>query len=93
MRAAIKSVLIVMTVVSVLTFAACGIKKDQTLEEKYRITNYSAVLYDNGSAEYRNYGKGTDEDTVFELASNGKTVAAYIALAMTEEGILQRTRE
>ena len=88
MRAAIKSVLIVMTVVSVLTFAACGIKKDQTLEEKYRINNYSAVLYDNGSAEYRNYGKGTDEDTVFELASNGKTVAAYIALAMTEEGIL-----
>ena len=33
-------------------------------------------------------GKGTDEKTVYELGSNGKTVAAYTALAMVKEGIL-----
>jgi CubicO group peptidase (beta-lactamase class C family) len=35
---------------------------------------------------YENYGKGIDEDSVFELGSNGKTVTAYIAIKLVQEG-------
>ena len=50
--------------------------------------DYTIVHYDNGSLMYENYGKGTDENSVYELGSNGKTVAAYTALALVDEGIL-----
>jgi CubicO group peptidase (beta-lactamase class C family) len=54
---------------------------------KYDIRNYSIVYSKDGSSEYQNYGTGTTEHTVFELGSNGKTVAAYIALKMVDEGV------
>lgn len=52
------------------------------------VTNYTIVYSDNDALEYVNHGKNTDEKTIYELGSNGKTVAAYAALAMVEEGIL-----
>lgn len=52
------------------------------------VTNYTIVYSDNDVLEYVNHGKNTDEKTIYELGSNGKTVAAYAALAMVEEGIL-----
>lgn len=50
--------------------------------------NYTIVRFENGAVTYENSGKGTDEKTVYELGSNGKTVAAYTALAMVDDGIL-----
>ena len=52
------------------------------------IKNDTIVYYDNGALEYVNHGKNTDEKTVYELGSNGKTVAAYVALAMVDNGVL-----
>ncbi|MBO4391521.1 MAG: serine hydrolase [Lachnospiraceae bacterium] len=50
--------------------------------------NYTIVRFEDEKVTYENFGKGTDENTVYELGSNGKTVAAYTALAMAEEGVL-----
>ena len=50
--------------------------------------DYAAVYYQNGSADFDYSGKGVDENTVFELGSCGKTVAAYTALALVDEGKL-----
>lgn len=88
MKNAVRLFAVIFVVLFSLTLSACGNKEGRPLEEKYDIKNCSAVLYDNGSIEYYNYGEGADEKTVYELASNGKTVAAYIALAMVDEGIL-----
>lgn len=57
-------------------------------QNKYGINNYTVVTSDNGAVEYLNYGSGTSEQTVYELGSNGKTVAAYVALRMVDEGLL-----
>ncbi|MBP5471206.1 MAG: beta-lactamase family protein [Lachnospiraceae bacterium] len=49
--------------------------------------DYTIVRYENGEVTYEN--SGSDENSVYELGSNGKTVAAYTALAMVDEGILE----
>lgn len=74
--------------VLIISVLAVSCNKEQTLEKKYGIKNYSAVCFQNGSADFFHYGKETDENTIFELGSCGKTVAAYIALAMVDEGRL-----
>jgi len=51
--------------------------------------DYSAVYFQNGSADFDYSGKSVDENTVFELGSCGKTVAAYTALALVDEGKLE----
>ena len=65
----------VLLIISAL-FVSCG--KD-----------YAAVYYQNGSTDFDYSGKGVDENTVFELGSCGKTVAAYTAIALVEEGKLE----
>ncbi|MCR5460619.1 MAG: beta-lactamase family protein [Acetatifactor sp.] len=52
------------------------------------VKNYTIVYSDNDALEYVNHGRNTDEKTIYELGSNGKTVAAYVALAMVDEGVL-----
>ncbi|MBO4579123.1 MAG: beta-lactamase family protein [Clostridiales bacterium] len=52
------------------------------------VRNISAVYYDKGPVVYKNEGDGVDKNTVYELGSCGKTVAAYTALVMADEGIL-----
>lgn len=49
---------------------------------------YSIVYYESGKAVFQNYGDEINEKSVFELASNGKAVSAYIALKMVDEGKL-----
>ena len=56
------------------------------LAHKYGIKDYSIVYSTNGQITYENFGKGIDENSMFELGSNGKTVAAYIALKLVQEG-------
>ena len=56
------------------------------LAQKFGIKDYSIVYFENGQIKYDNFGKGIDENSVFELGSNGKTVTAYIALKLVREG-------
>lgn len=55
------------------------------LAQKYGIKDYSIVYSTNGQITYENFGKGIDENSMFELGSNGKTVTAYIALKLVLE--------
>jgi CubicO group peptidase (beta-lactamase class C family) len=77
----IMSVLIL--VLSMFTSYAAG---NNELAIKYGINDYSIAYFENGQVNYENYGKGIDENSVFELGSNGKTVTAYIALKLVKEG-------
>ena len=63
-----------------------GAEFDNPVTGDYGIRNYSIAFYENGTVSYENYGDGTDENTVFELGSNGKTIAAYVALMLVDEG-------
>ena len=56
------------------------------LVHKYGIKNYSIVYSTNGQITYESFGKGIDENSMFELGSNGKTVTAYIALKLVQKG-------
>ncbi len=56
------------------------------LAQKYGIKDYSIVYSTNGQITYENFGNGIDENSMFELGSNGKTVTAYIALKLVQEG-------
>jgi len=70
------SIIAVLGIVLVLGFAA------------HDREGYSIVYYESGKAVFQNYGDEINEKSVFELASNGKTVSAYIALKMVDEGEL-----
>ena len=74
----------VVFMISVFTVFAAN--NNTELAGKYGIKDYSIAYYENGQVTYENYGKGVDENSVFELGSNGKTVTAYIALKLVEEG-------
>ncbi len=50
--------------------------------------DYSAIYFQNGSADFDYSGKDVDENTVFELGSCGKAVAAYAAMSLVAEGKL-----
>ena len=86
MKKLFRLIICISVIAVILSIAACDTKG--TAENKYGIKNYSIVYSRNGTSEYQNYGAGTNEQTVFELGSNGKTVAAYVALRMVDEGIL-----
>ena len=65
---------------------AYGAEANEPLAQDYGITNYSIAYFENDKITYENYGYGIDENSVFELASNGKVVSAYIALKLVDEG-------
>ncbi len=88
MKTTIRFLILVYVFIISISLSACTNQKEDSLTEKYNIKNYSAALYSDNSTEFYNYGENTDEKTVYELASNGKTIAAYIALAMVNEGKL-----
>ncbi len=56
------------------------------LAQKYGIKDYSIAYSKDGQITYENFGKKIDENSIFELGSNGKTVTAYIALKLVQEG-------
>ena len=65
-----------------------GAEMAQSLAGDYGINGYSIAYSENGEITFQNYGNGIDEKSVFELASNGKVVSAYIALKLVDEGKL-----
>ena len=88
MKTAIRLFVIAFIFIITISLSACKNQREQSLEEMYNIKNCSVVYFENNSTEFYNFGNGTDEKTVYELASNGKPIAAYIALEMVNEGIL-----
>ncbi|MBR5420440.1 MAG: serine hydrolase [Lachnospiraceae bacterium] len=88
MKRTIRLPLLITAILAAVMLSACGEMRG-AVEEKYDIHNSTIVYFDQGSESYANTGKGTDENTVYELGSNGKTLAAYTALAMVGEGILE----
>lgn len=82
MRNKIKVLAVLSAIFVAISFTACA-KQDEN-----GINNYTVVYSDNGVVKYQNYGNGTTAQTVYELGSNGKTVAAYVALRMVDDGLL-----
>lgn len=72
-------ILIVPILILVMALTACS-------AEQHGIHSYSVAKGEGDSVTYSNFGEGIDENSVFELGSNGKTVAAYIALKLVDEG-------
>lgn len=87
MRFALKIDLLILAITVILFFTGCS-NAEQSSAKDYGINNCSIVYCESGVVEYENHGNNTNEQTVYELASNGKTVAAYTALAMVDDGIL-----
>lgn len=79
---------IMMTCISILLLATQLPGNDGIIRKakEYGVNDYSITYYDNGTVTHENPGKASDENTVFELGSNGKMVAAYIALKLADEG-------
>ena len=83
--------------VPAFTIIACGLimgiiiygwKKTKLMENSHTINGYSIAYCENDKTVFQNHGHGIDETSVFELASNGKVVSAYIALKLVDEGKL-----
>ena len=77
--------------ISILSGLLVGITAHATQETElmassYDINGYSVAYYENDRVVFQNYGDGIDENSVFELASNGKVISAYIALKLVDEG-------
>lgn len=85
MRNLFRLIIVMAVVLMAVSFSGCN---SQEKDNKYGIHNYTIIYSNDGKVEYQNYGSGTTEQTVYELASNGKTVAAIVALRMVDEGIL-----
>lgn len=65
-----------------------GAQSSQVLAKNYGINGYSIAYSESEKVTFQNYGRGINEKSVFELASNGKVVGAYIALTLVDEGKL-----
>lgn len=82
---------LVLILISILSGLLMGITAHATQETElmassFDINGYSVAYYENDRVVFQNYGDGIDEKSVFELASNGKVISAYIALKLVDEG-------
>ncbi len=83
-----KIVLVFIFILSVLLMGitAHATQETELMASSYDINEYSIAYYENDRVVFQNYGDGIDENSVFELASNGKVISAYIALKLVDEG-------
>lgn len=72
--------------VLLIIITTCGSAVNKVYAMDSEVNDYSIAYYDNGIITYKNKGDGTDENSIFELGSNGKVVCAYIALKLVDEG-------
>ena len=63
-----------------------GEKTNNIKANDYGLKNYSIAYFENEKITYQNYGPRIDENSVFELGSNGKVISAYVALKLVDEG-------
>ena len=85
-------------IVSALMVIICGLlmgsvvhssQEAELMADSHDINGYSIACYENNKIVFENYGDGINEKSVFELASNGKVISAYIALKLIDEGKLK----
>lgn len=65
-----------------------GIQKNEMMTIDYNINGYAIAYGENDKISFQNYGDGITEKSIFELASNGKVLSAYITLKLVDEGKL-----
>lgn len=65
-----------------------GTQETELMASSYDINGYSIAYYENDKIMFQNYGDGINEKSVFELASNGKVLSAYMALKLVDDGKL-----
>ncbi len=65
-----------------------GAESVESIINESNINACSIAYSEGGKTLFENYGTGITETSVFELASNGKLVAAYITLSLIDEGKL-----
>lgn len=85
-RAAVVFVFVIVLLGAALGAAVPVSQDAEEISQSYDVKGYSIAYYENNEITFRNYGDGINEKSVFELASNGKTVSAYIILKMVDEG-------
>lgn len=85
-RKGITCVLAAIVLAILMAATAYGVEASQPLAQRYDIHGYSIAYSENKETIFQNYGKDINEKSVFELASNGKVVGAYIALKLVDEG-------
>ena len=66
-----------------------GSQETELMADSYDVNGYSIACYENNKIVFKNYGDGIDERSVFELASNGKVISAYVVLKLVDEGMLK----
>ena len=85
-------------IVSALIVIVCGLlmgsvvhgsQETKLMTDSHDINGYSIACHENNKIVFENYGDGINEKSVFELASNGKVISAYIALKLIDEGKLK----
>lgn len=77
--------------VSVLIVIVCGLLIGSMVygAQEAEPMGYSTARCEKDNLVFENDGDGVDETSVFELASNGKVIGAYIALKLVDEGKLR----
>lgn len=85
-RAAVVFVFVIVLLGAALGAAVPVSQDAEEISQSYDVKGYSIAYYENNEITFRNYGDGINEKSVFELASNGKTVSAYIILKMVDGG-------
>ncbi len=77
--------------VSVLIVIVCGLLIGSMVygAQEAEPMGYSTACCEKDNLVFENDGDGVDETSVFELASNGKVIGAYIALKLVDEGKLR----
>lgn len=63
-----------------------GTETNESKAKEYNVKDYSIAYYENGEITYENSSSKIDENSVFELGSNGKVVCAYITMKLAYEG-------
>ena len=85
----IVSAVIVIVCALLMGSGVYGAQETELMADSYNINGYSIACYENDKNVFENYGDGINEKSVFELASNGKVISAYIALKLVDEGKLK----
>ena len=86
-----KKIVLVFTMIvwgALIGISVHGAQAAEMMANRYDINGYSIAYYENNKIVFQNYGDGISEKSVFELASNGKVLGAYIALKLVDEGKL-----
>lgn len=70
------------------SLSVLGAESVESIVNESKINACSIAYSEDGKTTFENFSTGITETSVYELASNGKLVAAYITLSLIDEGKL-----